>query len=388
MNIDTSKIREDLWKAIQAHYERNDYTEAVRDAVFHMSEVLREKGGIADKDGTKLVEAALLGNNPAILVNKNETTTEKDFQQGIGFSFKGIMQSVRNPLSHESFQYTQDEAEVLILYINFLLNQVDKSGGRTKIDNVMDLLFDDDFTDTQEYAELLLEEVPVRKRYDLLLELYQKREKLPQYRLRNFLMVLYASLTKAAKSDFVRVVNSSLMRCKDDKELRMYFHYFMEDTYSEIDRLAQLRVEDLVYKSIDQGAYEEVYNSTSGEVEWRCNKKGALSTWVNEKFRLLNNREKIEGLLFRKLNREYEEQKFVFERFTSAIDKKPSEFNESEISAIKRELKKGNVLFYDWLGEYIEFWENEEYIKMFGEEFELCKCKMEEGLKEDELPFS
>ena len=114
MKIDI-KIREDLWKAIQAHYERNDYTEAVRDAVFYMSEVLREKGSIEDKDGSKLVDAALLGNNPAILVSKNETTTEKDFQQGIGFAFKGIMQSVRNPLSHESFKYAQDEAEVLIL---------------------------------------------------------------------------------------------------------------------------------------------------------------------------------------------------------------------------------------------------------------------------------
>lgn len=28
------RIREDLWKAIEAHYERNDFTEAVRDAVY------------------------------------------------------------------------------------------------------------------------------------------------------------------------------------------------------------------------------------------------------------------------------------------------------------------------------------------------------------------
>ena len=184
------KLRENLWKAIQAHYERNDYTEAVRDAVFHMSEVLREKGGIEDKDGSKLVDVALLGNNPAILVNKNETTTERDFQQGIGFAFKGIMQSVRNPLSHESLQYTQDEAEVLILYINFLLNQVDKSGGSTKIENIVELLLDEDFTDTQEYAELLLKEVPSKKRYDLLLELYQMRARLPQHKLKYFISAL------------------------------------------------------------------------------------------------------------------------------------------------------------------------------------------------------
>ena len=80
MEIET-KLRPDLWKAIQAHYERNDFTEAVRDTVFHMSEVLREKGSIEDKDGTKLVEVALLGSNPAILVNKNETTRRRIFNR-------------------------------------------------------------------------------------------------------------------------------------------------------------------------------------------------------------------------------------------------------------------------------------------------------------------
>ena len=69
MNIE-AKLREDIWKAIQAHYEREDYTEAVRDAMFHICELLREKSGLADKDGTKLVEAALMGTSPAILINK------------------------------------------------------------------------------------------------------------------------------------------------------------------------------------------------------------------------------------------------------------------------------------------------------------------------------
>ena len=379
------RIRDDLWKAIQAHYERTDYTEAVRDAVFHMSEVLREKGGIEDKDGTKLVETALLGSNPAILVNKNETTTEKDFQQGIGFAFKGIMQSVRNPLSHESFQYTQDEAEVLILYINFLLNQVDKSGGGTKIDNIIDLLLDDDFTDTQEYADLLLKEVPSKKRYDLLLELYQKRAQLPQNKLNYFLTALFASLTKAAKSDFVRVVSTSLMRCKDDNDLRMYCHYFMNDTYKDIDKLAQLRIEDLMLKSINAGKYENVYDFESETHEKKCT-AGSLSTWVSKKLDLLGNKEAIINLLFKKLDRGYSEQEFVFTYFVSAITKKPSEYKKSELYVIKSQLKKGNSLFSNWLWEDIDILADEEYINTFGAEYEECKKIIEEAQKE-ELPF-
>ena len=277
------KLRDDLWKAVQAHYERGDYTETVRDAIFLMSEVLREKSGIDDKDGSKLVEVALLGNNPAILVCKNETTTEKDYQQGIGFAFKGIMQSVRNRISHEKCLLTNEEAEAIILYINYLLNQIDRSGGKTKIENVMELLLDEDFTDTQEYADLLMKEIPTKKRYDLLLELYKQKEELPQHKLKKFVDTLLSTLTKASRSDFIRVVSSSMLKCKDNDDLRMYFHYFMVNTYSELDRLVQLRMEDLIIKSITRGAMENHYDSDTEQMVRVCNSGGSLATWIDDK---------------------------------------------------------------------------------------------------------
>ena len=386
MEIET-RIREDLWKAIQAHYERNDYTEAVRDAVFHMSEVLREKGGIEDKDGTKLVETALLGSNPAILLNKNETTTEKDFQQGIGFAFKGIMQSVRNLLSHESFKYTQDEAEALILYINFLLNQVDKSGGSTKIDNIIDLLFDDDFTDTQEYADLLLKEVPSKKRYDLLLELYQRRADLPQNKLKYFLAALFSSLTKAAKGDFIRVVSSSLMKCKDDKALRMYCHYFMKDTYSEIDKLAQLRIENMMLKSIRNGRVSYSLDEMGNEVAG-CDYKGRLATWISkpEKLDLLSNKnEIIEELFYSLTSEDSEKENYVFEYFRNVVFDSNLILTPHQIKHIKSRLNSGDKRYLDALLWDMEFEEkNCPWFDLFKEDYATCKKIIE---KRNDLPF-
>ena len=381
------RLRPDLWKAIQAHYERNDFTESVRDAVFHASEVLREKGSIEDKDGTKLVDVALLGNNPAILVNKNETTTEKDFQQGIGFAFKGIMQSVRNPLSHESFQYTQDEAEALILYINFLLNQVDKSGGSTKIDNIIDLLLDDDFTDTQEYADLLLKEVPSKKRYDLLLELYQRRSSLPQHKLKYFLASLFTSLTKAAKSDFVSVVSSSLMKCKDDKNLRMYCHYFMVDTYSEIDKLAQLRIENMMHKSIKSGRVGYNIDEMGNEVPG-CDYKGALATWISsaEKIDLLSNKDKlIQELFLSLMSEDVEQENYVFEYFSHLVFNSSLELTQKQITHIKSRLKSGDERYAKALFWDMEFQEKESpWFTFFEEEYAICKELLEERKR---LPF-
>ena len=381
------RIRDDLWKAIQAHYERTDYTEAVRDAVFHMSEVLREKGGIEDKDGTKLVETALLGSNPAILVNKNETTTEKDFQQGIGFAFKGIMQSVRNPLSHESFQYTQDEAEVLILYINFLLNQVDKSGGGTKIDNIIELLLDDDFTDTQEYADLLLKEVPTKKRYDLILELYQRRADLPRNKLKFFLTVLFSSLTKAAKSDFVRVVSSSLMKCKDDNDLRMYCHYFMKDTYAEIDKLAQLRIENMMLKSVKNGRVSYNLDEMGNEVAG-CDHKGSLATWISdfEKLHLLSNKNEIIQELFNSLmSEDMKKENYIFEYFKNIVFDSSIDLTQRQITHIKNKLNSGDKRYSDALCWDMEVEEdNCPWYGLFKDEYAACKKIIEER---NELPF-
>lgn len=83
--IAKEQLREDLYKAIIGHYEKCDFTEALRDAMFFIRDVLQEKSGYVDKDNTSLVEASLLGKNPAIRINKFETQAEKDFQEGIKY---------------------------------------------------------------------------------------------------------------------------------------------------------------------------------------------------------------------------------------------------------------------------------------------------------------
>lgn len=384
MNIE-AKLREDIWKAIQAHYEREDYTEAVRDAMFHICELLREKSGLADKDGTKLVDAALMGTNPAILVNKYETTTEKDIQQGIGFALKGLMQAVRNPLSHEKTNYTQDEADAIILYSNLLLNKIDQSGGTSKIDDIMDLLCDEDFTDTKEYAKLLLKEVPIKKRYDLLLELYNSRAGLPQCKLHYFISELLSSLSKAAKDDFNRAVSKSLMKCKDDTNLRMYCHYFMDDTFSHIDKLARLRIEDLLFKSIESGELDKVIDPETKEEKKKC-RKGSLGTWVDDKLGMLSNKKEIIDALFQKAEKGGASGEYAFNYFSGAMFDKCT-FEPWQVRMINRKLKEGDEHFYYALWDDMELFPNEKYRELFGEAYEECAKIIDEKNGEGELPF-
>ena len=343
------RLRPDLWKAIQAHYERTDYTEAVRDAVFHVNELLREKSGYADKDGNKLVDAAMMGKDPAILVSKNETTTEKDFQQGIAFALKGIMTAVRNPLSHEKMQYSKEDAEAIIFYINYLLNQIDNSGGFSKIENIMELLRDEDFTPSAEYAELLLKEVPVRKRYDLLVQLFQEREDLQQGKLHCFINALYNSLTKASKANFIRLLNSELMICKDDYLLRMYIHYFMELTYADLDRLVQLRIEDFLLKAVKAG--EMITIVKDGKMVQNCVDEATLSTWIDspELICLLGNTDKLFDVLMAKVCRGGAFSDFALTYFSDFLAVNILKLDQYDIYLLNQQLHCGDETIYSFL---------------------------------------
>lgn len=375
------RLRHDLWKSIRAHYERTDYTEAVRDAVLFVCELLREKSGIEDKDGTKLVDAVLLGTNPAISVSKSETTTERDFQQGIGFSFKGIMLAIRNPLSHEKTEYSQEDAEAIILYINFLLNQVDHSGGFSKIENITTLLYDEDTPSSSEYADLLLKEVPVKKRYDLLVQLFNDRVNLHQHSLKNFITKLYDSLAKASKADFTRLLNSSLLTCKDDYALRMYIHYFMEKTYSELDKLVQLRIEAFLHKAIRAGKL----------VGGQCIEDGTLATWINDLklISLLSNSNEILGTLISKIGSgDQAEEAFVFKYFDAFIHENLKSLTNGQVYLLNNRLNMGDEQVYNMLFNEIELMGDEMLRAMFGDAFERCSKVIQGIEKPEELcPF-
>ena len=385
MNIE-ERLRGDLWKAINAHYERKDYTEAVRDSVFQLSELLREKSGIEDLDGSRLVEKTMLGNSPVILINKNETTTEKDYQQGIGFSLKGIMQAIRNPISHEKRTFKQEDAETIILYINYLMNQIDQSGGTPKIENVMELLLDEDFTDTKEYAELLLKEVPIKKRYDLLLEIFNRRTDLAQHKLSYFIDALYDALSKAAKTSFIRVVSDGMLKCKDDYYLRMYCHYFFNKTYSSIDMLSRLRIENLLLKSIRRGKMISVGNTKTHYVERKANPEGSLATWFDGKIKMLPNKEGIYEEIFKRTQYGDDIEEFIFHCFSVDMMRKAEDYSSSQIDIIIDRLNKGDEFYFSLLHEKIEVEEDAAYVRLFGEEYWHCKEIIE--IKEDkDLPF-
>lgn len=79
---------------------RKDCYEAVFEAVKGLGARLREKSGL-DQDGRALVQAALRGKQPRVLITDCCTVTERNEQEGVALLAEGVFAAFRNPAAHE-----------------------------------------------------------------------------------------------------------------------------------------------------------------------------------------------------------------------------------------------------------------------------------------------
>jgi len=79
---------------------RKDHYEAVFEAVKGLGARLREKSGL-DEDGRALVQAALRGKQPRVMLTDCSTVTERNEQEGVALLAEGVFAAFRNPAAHE-----------------------------------------------------------------------------------------------------------------------------------------------------------------------------------------------------------------------------------------------------------------------------------------------
>lgn len=310
---------DNLYKAIQLHYDNKDYTEAVRDAMFFLNELVREKSGLDNKDGVALFESAFLGRNPALRINDGNSETDKNIQEGIGYILKGMTQMIRNPISHEKITITKIEAESILLFSNVIIKKIDNSSGKTLIENYMDIIGLQDFTPTREYSELLVARIPVKKRLELLLSIFEQRGVLKNTPLVYLIDLLIDAISANERKILIDLFDQKLLLCKPDDNLAGFINLFYSKFKDEIDVICRLRIQDLVLKSVDGGDYEYGFNFAIGEDNDFTNEKGQLAESIADNLLLFENREEIVRAMCDKLIRNVSEERFVLTKFNNVV---------------------------------------------------------------------
>ena len=249
----------DCWDVIKDNYEKGSFTTAITNLIQYINEVCREITGLS-LDNTKLMEKAFLGDKPSLLINKFETQTEKDTQWGIGYILKGVCLAIRNPRSHKRFSDDQKTATTIILFLDYILQFIKNSKQSLLIDDWAEIIFDINFSDNPSYAQELFNTMPNNKKLDILINVFRNCDKIQTSNVMPLMELIIDSLLEKERIEYFDMVSKYLIKSKDDEPLYKFFLIYPPKYWSNLSRIARIRVESMVKKSVKLGSYCSDYD--------------------------------------------------------------------------------------------------------------------------------
>ena len=104
------------------------YSLAVQKAYIYIDNFVSKRSGRTDKDGADLMRTVFSPKNPVLKLNKLESRSEENQQQGYMHIFEGTMMGIRNPRAHEhDIEDSPREAFEMLVIANHLLRMLKRS---------------------------------------------------------------------------------------------------------------------------------------------------------------------------------------------------------------------------------------------------------------------
>ncbi len=260
-----------LANAIASSYDSKNFSGAIIDAIHLLGDLIRNKSGL-DLDGNQLVGQAFAGSNPLIKVNSLQTESDREEQKGIEQLLRGVYTGIRNPRSHAKKEDDPQSAKSLIIMIDFLIRTIDKGRSLYDVPSIISQVFDQHFASNEKYANLLVDEIPVLKRYDVLMQVFQRRLEGDGQNVALFCNALLSRLTSDEQTEFWAAASESLRLATSDAEFRSIIQITGKLHWHQISEIARVRAENRLIKSVRAGRV----NLETG----RC-RDGALGTWAS-----------------------------------------------------------------------------------------------------------
>ena len=392
MDIQTI-LDSELWDSIESNYNSGKYTNAIVDAMLFFTNTLREKSNL-EEDGVKLVNLIFSKKDPKIRITKLETETEKSIQEGYAHILRGIYQLIRNPRHHDKIKDSENEAIQIILFINYMLNILEKSKAKFDLEDIESIILDEEFVDDDKYTTLITERIPKRKINDVLISIYRKKTEGDINHIQRFFTSIFKKLSENEIHAFMQIISKDLLKTKDDNERKYILRCFPANKWDQIDEISRLRTENRIINSIKDG---KSFNN-------RSSKSGWFATWCTHLIKEFTLKEELLSLVGKKLSSKNGLQvRYIFKHIMSYIwsildeenlkilEKTKDDFllwncDYLIVSNMKEQLDKGNDQVYEYINDY-NFTIPDTVLSFFSESLKNFKENQDLSNDDDDLPF-
>ena len=246
------------------------------------------------------------------------------------------------------------------------------------MDDFLERVFDKSFVESDRYAELLIKEIPEKKKLDVFIEVYRNKQDGDGQKLRYFFKKLFENLNIEDLKQALEIISDELKKTNDDKLIKYNLQILLPKYWPEIEEVSRIRIENRIIESIDEGKH----------FEFKKTQEGWLATWASNFFEYFILQEDLIVTLYNKFcSSEKSKHDYVIQYFSSHINKelKNQKFNIQFI--VENSLKNGNINVYNYLINKSD--SIKKVFKSLLEEFRE-KDEQEEDendFNEDDLPF-
>lgn len=377
MNLQT-KLDPRLWDAIRASYENRNFTGAILDAMYFLSDLVRERTGL-ESDGVALVGQAFGGNSPKLKVSPLQTESDWNVQRGVEQLLRGMYQTVRNPRSHGKIVDGEDDSLAIVLFVNYLVKLIGQSKSPFSKTEFVSRVFDPDFVASERYADLLVSEIPAKKRLEIFLDVYRDKSNGKGENLKFFFAALLKQLEGDDKRSVYECISKELQQTDDDSTIKMIIHAFDSSLWPSLDESTRLRTENKLIRSIGSGVYLKATN--------QC-KSGWLGTWATGLLSYFTLKaEALRAISGRLSSSSDAEQDYVFQFFFLHIDALADKPPRSLERALIKGLLAGDERFSEAL-QWSVLWEGSKWSPDLNEAIKNFQAaESTPDLKDEDIPF-
>lgn len=333
-----------LWAAIERSYQSGQFTAAILDATHYLGELIREKSGL-DCDGVQLVGQAFGGQNPPIKINNLQTESDWNAQKGMEQMLRGLYQGIRNPRSHSKHADDGNDAEAILLFINYLAKIIVQSRSPFELSAYLARVFDPWFTEDDAYAKLMVEDIPIGKRWDVLMAVYGRKEEEGEgQKLAYFVRALLNTFDVEELRRFTEIVSDDLKTTDSIDAMRWVLQVIPDKCWPMYAEVARIRVETRLIEAINKG------RCTDGKCV-----SGGFGTWAQGYVDRFVLRERLMWVLAAKIGRDESEREYVFRYFLSLLPKIAEKPPVGMAESLRKGLEAGDVRFYRALSGIVFF---------------------------------
>jgi len=297
-------VSEDIYLVIKNKYDNQLYSDAILDSIKYLTNIIREKSKV-DGDGAGLIGQAFGGQSPKIKINKMATTSEIDEQKGYEQILRGIYCGIRNPRSHEQYQDVKEVADPIIIFINYLAEMIKSTKSYFQLEEYKNRVFDPLFVEREDYAEMLVSEIPSDEIVNTSISILQDRNRGESEKLDIYFKALFNKMDRSQYDSLMKSISNELKIAQQNNDIVSIVRLIEPKFWPILDDDVKIRIENVIIESVREGYYD-MYEGI---------KKGHLGTWARDIGGYFKLRRELGEAIIEQLNSNWYAQNYIAEYF-------------------------------------------------------------------------